>query len=162
MVHRRTALMIIDPTAKPWHYELYEFGGGLDESTNICRYSRKVGVGLFLSALIIVICVFLGVLIIEPIASTTLWLIGDHPFITFFNHDSGVLIWIVDIAVLLICAAAVTSEYIGKKWRARKNAKRIAAGRKTTKPKEPGFLTTWYRSIKEKTCFLVEFKNDNS
>ena len=151
-----------------WHYELYQVGvsGGsaVDESSlNFCQYSRKVVFGVIFSMFLVLLGVVAGVLVLEPVLSTTLWAFGDHPFMTFFGGEGGKVIWSIVIAFIIFAIVGLTvggiSELNYMRKRKKEERRREELGKDYPMTAlVPGFFETWYTSFKDKVCIKVEIE----
>lgn len=131
---------------KSWHYWLASnLGGDYPESyamkrktQNICTYARAVFWNLLA---LLFFGVIGGVLIFGFIGLPILWL---------FTRNTSVLS-IIEIlwGWILVFGVIIGTTFLIQKYRKR-----------STAAKQPSFIGTWYRSIKEKVCYLVEFDEE--
>jgi hypothetical protein len=137
--------------SKSWHYLLATKIGDFDEDGgDFCSYVRNVIFGVLLSLFLIAAASFvLYTLGREIYAAYTCWF---TPVCTFDKFEQ--------IAVLVACiAAAILGLIFLMVWNAERRARireEIYMGMRVAP--EPGFVKMAYKSIKEKTCFKVEFK----
>lgn len=137
---------------KSWHYWLAKKCGGLDywegyDSLDFCKYSRKVLKGLFI---FVFLSLFTSIMCIA-------YLIGGYDFfaclldpVCYDVPQTSYLF--VALTSIIFALFAIAGGAIGiDKYREYKNEH-------LAEKKEPSFLTLWYRKLKDKTCFLVEFK----
>lgn len=137
---------------KSWHYWLAKKCGGLDfweghDVLDICTYSRKVLKGLFLFLLwLIIIAVvgigylFSGYLFLSCLFDPVCVKLDDFAY--FFVGVTG-----FGLGLFALAFGAVSVE----KYREYRYTHPVDN-------KDLSFLTLWYRKVKDKTCFLVEFK----
>jgi hypothetical protein len=134
-----------------WHYRLATKVGDFDEEDgDFCSYVRNVTLGVFLSAMMVtMISIILYAIGREFYAAYTCWF---TPVCTFGNFEKAV-------ALTVAIAAGVVFTIFMLVWnsnRRRRIREEIYLGRRMAP--QPGFVKTAYKSIKEKTCFKVEFK----
>ena len=108
-------------------------------TTNICVYTRGILRGIAMMLMCIIFGVVFSILILYPYFIGVLTLVTGQfiPFEVLFSVSIG--IQSMGLGIFL------TSKFLSK-----------GVGYPTLKRKEPTFLTIWYRSIKEKTCFIIE------
>lgn len=138
---------------KSWHFWLATRCSGLDyweghDVLDICTYSRKVLKGLFLFLFWTIFVTMIGIAylisgydffscLLDPVCTT-------FPQTTYlFAGLSSIVVGIFVIA----CGAVGIDKYREYRYT------------HPTEKKAPGFLTLWYRKFKEKTCFIVSFKD---
>lgn len=137
---------------KSWHFWLAKKCGGLDyweghDVLDICTYSRKVLKGLFL---------FLFWSVLGAVVSIA-YLIGGYDFFACLLNPvctetppTSVLFLVLSGCAGFIFALAASCVGIDKY--------RDYKATHPSEKKDPGFLTLWYRKIKDKTCFMVDIK----
>jgi hypothetical protein len=137
--------------SKSWHYLLATKIGDFDEDGgDFCSYVRNVIFGalvaLFAVAAASVVLYALGR---EVYAAYTCWFTS---VCTFGKFESAVAAMACAVAAfsVFICLVVWYSNYRMRVRREIRNGLR-------SEP-QPGFVKVAYKSIKEKTCFRVEFK----
>lgn len=137
---------------KSWHYELAKIGCSPFtvefQVSDFCSYTRKVVRGFFCALAIIAL---VSIVSYFMIAQPLMYAISGFDSLFLKDNDIiriGAVLWGL---VTFIVVAAVIGTWSEK----RKNLK---AQQEHEHPSTPGFLTIWYRTIKEKTCFKVDFE----
>ncbi len=132
---------------KSLHYWLASTAGStyIDPDIDMCAYLRKV-VESALSLLAIAALALFGLYIIGHMTYSA-WLCAFGTRCVFTPLDQGA-------GFILLCVAGVFS-FVGL-FLVRKELK---ARYKAGAPKDPGFLVLAWRSVKDKTCFKIEFKD---
>ena len=136
--------------SKSWHYWLATKIGSYRPWGDFCSYVRNVLGGLFVAAMLAAIAS--GILLaigMEIRAAYTCWF---TPVCTFGKPEQAIA---MGAGILAFIAAAIFGMIQLQDYKERVRDE-IHAG--IRKRKEPGFVKMAYRSIKEKTCFRVEFK----
>jgi hypothetical protein len=137
--------------AKSWHYWLATKIGDFDaDDGDFCAYVRSVIFGFFMLGLFGSCAFFLlYALGREVYAAYTCWF---TPVCAYGNFERAFTIAVVVLAAIAgIVALCIWNENRKMKIRAEIN-------KGLRQPSEPGFISMAYKSIKEKTCFKVEFK----
>ena len=151
------------------HYRLYHvYGSGsmtdLEyELVNFCQYSRKVMIGILMTAVVVLIGVELGLGLLEAFGSLGLWLFTDNPFILLLPIiGKGGLAALGDLALAAIfIELALLLFYISTAIKNGLNYGLTCFRVSNPKEKkEPGFIKTWYMSWKEKYCPTVTLEKD--
>lgn len=149
--------MNISKDKNPLHYQLYTMGNGATyEPTNFCLYSRTVVKGFLMSIVLVLLGVLVGLLVMEPIASTALWLLGSGPFITFFQPNVGEGLWIVNLIVLAV-GIFIFVAYYASTWY--DSLKMKADIRKSTGTR--GFTETAFSTWHDKICYVIKFDKED-
>jgi hypothetical protein len=140
-----------------WHYRLADIGGTPAWAHGFCDYARMVFKGLML---FIIATALVGFLVIENLIGIVAlfqgtWMIaGETPlFAAAVNVFTLAVIAIVGIAASIV---ELKERSDAKKYAARydENGDRIYDN---TPPKQPGFIRTWWNSVHDKICPVVEF-----
>lgn len=135
-----------------WHYQLFVFGKQENyfKNADICQYVWGVFRGLLLACLCVFAGVIAGIVFLEPIIVLIGYLINGY--INPFFSDSidvlilGCMVYLILFVLLLIgIVGCVYDDYKHKRGNIEK---------------KETLLSTWYRSVKEKTCFFVKFDGE--
>ena len=121
-------------------------------NTNICEYARGVLRGILAALAFIVGGVLVGLFILYPYFVMIMAAITGYYEPELNGRTDGAFFWLsLFIQALLVCMVlfAVIHDALIP-YRTSKAEHRRA------NPKPPSFLKLWYRSVKEKTCFIIE------
>lgn len=118
-------------------------------TTNICEYTRGILRGIFLALCFVLGGVLTGLFVLYPYFVMVMTLItgyyepqlAGHVDSTFFILSLVIQALVAGVLILAVIHDALIP------YRERRMSKPA---------KPPSFLTLWYRSVKEKTCFLIE------
>lgn len=144
-----------------WHYWLATNIGDYKEYQNdFCAYVRSVLFSIIAGALIVTTFGGIGLFILYVIGREVHALFtcvisgwfGISTVCSYGKFEEAATSFLVGLA---ICAAIIAVIVFSCK-RKERIRKEIYAGRR--KMPEPSFITLAYRSLKEKTCFRVEFQ----
>lgn len=134
---------------KSWHYWLAtNFAHYRPNDTgqmNICSYMRSVIGGLMAFVFVSVFCTGVAFALVSGLYHFLGYIFG-------YIHRSATIYEGVGMVLLLIGLVVVSAFYIRDTYDKWQQNRRPAA-------KSPGFIKTAYRSWKEKTCTLIEFKD---
>ena len=120
------------------------------EKTNICKYARGVLRGIIAAMAFVVGGVLGSMFILYPYFVFILYgLTGYYEPELAWRDDQVVFgaSLVVQFLVLCVVLVAVFHDHVLIPYRCSRSGKPA---------KPPSFLTLWYRSVKEKTCFLIE------
>jgi hypothetical protein len=124
--------------------QLYQFpDSSRSDNIDICRYVRGVLRGIFVAILAVGGGVLLSVIILNP------YFVGIMTLVTGV-FIVGELFWL-SIMIQAVLGGIVIFATLQDK-RAKRSFEKYEAGI----VEEPSFLGIWYKSFKEKTCFLIE------
>jgi hypothetical protein len=136
---------------KSWHHWLAATVASYDDDDgNFCSYVRSVLWGAFV---VVVLSSMGGALLfavgLEIRAAYTCWF---TPVCTYGKSEQAITTGAeILAATFALCAFCIWNEN-------RKMRIRIEIHNGTRQTSQPGFIALAYKSIKEKTCFRVEFK----
>ena len=141
---------------KSWHYWLATKVGGYKEYYDFCAYVRSVIFG----AIVMTMLLALGAAALYAVGRDVYALytcqiagwFGIKMVCTYGPFEDVVSGFIVGILAVVIILYTVI-KYMNYRESV---LDKIRAGERP--PKKPSFIKTAYRSIKEKTCYRVEFK----
>jgi len=82
-----------------WHFELFKFAdrNKYEKNSNICKYTRGVLAGMFLSMMAVLISALVILVLMEPFVSLAAYLLTGISFIPFF----GTVLGLQDIFLVL-------------------------------------------------------------
>lgn len=136
---------------KSWHYFLavvmgnYKTGRG-----DFCSYIRNVFIGLFFTSVCAtIVSAILFAIGMEVRAMYTCWF---TPVCTFGKDEQAIATGFA--IIVLVVASIMLSIWYGNY----QDDRRVEIECGIRQPRQPGFVALAYKSIKEKTCFRVEFK----
>lgn len=148
-------------------YRLATVYGSMDtgSATTICMYVQHI-IGGFLS--LVVSIVLIGVAGILPAANFVVWIsvmIQTHHVVA---PEWPAFVLLVYLTIAMLCYAIVYIEKrryeagIRRHYADLDQAERAAAGLPVIeeKHKQPSVVKLWYRSFKEKTCFIIQFDKE--
>lgn len=137
---------------KSWHYFLAVTMGGYipRRGGDFCSYIRNAVLGLFfMSIWATIVSLVLFAIGLEVRAMYTCWFTP----VCMFGKDEAAIA--TGFAILAAIVAFGTSCVWYARYKERVGIE-IECGER--QPRQPGFVAMAYKSIKEKTCFRVEFK----
>jgi len=133
-----------------WHYKAANFvSSGPPEWMNFCEYVRHVLLGSFLFLVLVALITFVVVVNIIGIINAFQGKWG-----------SNTLAYTLNIATIIVGFALFYVAFLQDKIHDAIDNYRARNGNSLTK-KQPGFFSTWYRSVKNKFCPAIEFVDDN-
>lgn len=138
--------------------ELYQFGASsVYDETDICTYVRQIFKALVMITLIIVIAVLFIQVVTEPYIALVMHLIkggvGDYGFWWNDIGAAGASAFFQCIGVLY-GLFILGVRFAKKRWN--KFVDRMAWDKAPKKERIYNPIVLWYKSFKEKTCFLIE------
>lgn len=130
-----------------WHYWFAsQFGSDANSpwimekrTKDLCSYSRAILLNMFFGLTLLLF----GVMVFGILFAVPLYAIFTHIAPALLSGTVGCWLGIITVATIFGIEAL------------RERFKKSTAPKQ---PKQPGFLKLWYRSFKEKTCFLVKFE----
>lgn len=132
---------------RSWHYRMIsKFSSNMP--TDVCSYARALLFNLFMFAFagcLIAVCLAAVVIMFCTILQMT-WSLLTFLFAhSQFTTDAmmGAILWVI--------IGVVTCVILWKRWA------RPAQTDYEEDEKSPGFITLWYRSVRDKTCSRIEY-----
>ena len=119
-------------------------------TTNICEYTRGVLRGIVIALLFVIGGVLGGLFVLYPYFVWILYAVTGYYEPQLEGHtDSMFFMLSLTIQALLVCIVifAVGHDAL---------IPYRAAKRERDRAKPDGFIKVWYKSVKEKTCFIIE------
>lgn len=135
---------------KSWHYRLAAFGGGMPSwETNLCPYVRLVIKGFFWFC---VAWFLAGVFLIANVLTIVSMFQGFTP--TINNPAWFYLFSYITVALLLVLGGMALKEHIEVKG----YTLRKKNDSEEPKIREPNLIAVWLKSVHNKICPQIEFK----
>lgn len=151
-------------TGDEWHIRLCKLIYEYYEPTDICSHVRKI-IGSTMILCISVIGIFLGTLAVTiPIGELIYGLITTVINGEFYGNIQVIQAGFALYASVLIYVVWAARRHIRKWWWEKLNTDSSYEDyiNYFDEKSEPGFIKTYYQSLKEKTCVLMEKSTDTN
>lgn len=130
--------------------QLYTLNDYRPQKTDVCSYVRGVLGGAFMAISLVALGVFFGVVALEPIFIAIMYVITGHLDGFYGGSATDPLLLAVVSTMFYALAILIYGSHLIKM--AYQEIRGVGNGYN----KEPTVVGTYIKSIKEKTCFLVE------